>query len=373
MSYSQKLYLVKEADYKKLMFEPKKNDQLEVKNLQNEFMENRIEQMTNDDATWVRMGNRLQPILTNSLTPAIQSAAAVAAPGAAGQPAEATATASQNLVEAALREGKDQTFLFKALKLLTLIENLPGVSIVDKKIVVNGVAMPGYGDEIILDLVRKRKSLLFSYAPLLQVISQEVKNPTTFIHNKAAREVIKKMSDIAKSPQGAEGGGGGNIVGAAAGEKGGGGGGGSVQARSSVPAAKSGSRKTHNRRRSSTGPGGGKEEEEDPLRKRLSFAAADIPNTPASVKAFAKSSKLQRSGGSNRKGTQVVVVPGAEAVAAAASPVPGTAASAPGDGRSGSDSSSRSTRGAAAAAAATTTSTTAPSKRPPYKAFFVGL
>ena len=70
---------------------------------------------------------------------------------------------------------------------------MPAVRFVGRKLIVNNTPISGYFNEILEDLVRKRKSLLFDLNPLLDVIAHEVTNPGQFINNAAAKQIMKNM------------------------------------------------------------------------------------------------------------------------------------------------------------------------------------
>merc|ERR1712228_191492 len=97
-------------------------------------------------------------------------------------------------IEAELRKQLPPSYVAKGLRLLKILRDMPEVSITENKIFVKNSPLPGFASEILEDLVRKRKSLLFSVNPLLELLFTNLKNPNSFISNAAAKEVLKGYS-----------------------------------------------------------------------------------------------------------------------------------------------------------------------------------
>ena len=173
MSFSQKLYLVKEDEYKRLKKsfpKPKNDHNLNVKNIETKFFQDQTEQLADEDANWARISARVQPILQSSLTPsslpANQSIISQPQTTAAEKSSDDSGGGGGGGIEDELRKLLPPSYLTKGLRLLKVLQDIPEVSITENKIFVNDSPLPGFASEILEDLVRKRKSLLFSVNPL---------------------------------------------------------------------------------------------------------------------------------------------------------------------------------------------------------------
>ena len=168
MSFSQKLYLVKEDEYKKFKKsfpKPKNDNNLNVKNIETKFFQDQTEQLADEDANWARISARVQPILQSSLTPSSLPAnqSIISQPQTTAS-AESDSGGGGN-IEAELRKQLPPSYVAKGLRLLKILRDMPEVSITENKIFVKNSPLPGFASEILEDLVRKRKSLLFSINP----------------------------------------------------------------------------------------------------------------------------------------------------------------------------------------------------------------
>ena len=196
MSFSQKLYLVKEDEYKKFKKsfpKPKNDNNLNVKNIETKFFQDQTEQLADEDANWARISARVRPILQSSFLPANQPISQSVNQSETTASAESDSGGGGN-IEAELRKQLPPSYVAKGLRLLKILRDMPEVSITENKIFVKNSPLPGFASEILEDLVRKRKSLLFSVNPLLELLFANLKNPSSFISNAEAKEALKGYS-----------------------------------------------------------------------------------------------------------------------------------------------------------------------------------
>ena len=204
MNYAKKLFIVDEPKYRQLMLSPAKREDADIRLFNQNFIQNKHEALASEDAAWAKVANRVTPILQSGISSvpgtSLASNAPVQGVGASGSSGGVSGGggggASGKTVEDMIKDTVAISMRAKALRLLHYLEQLEGVNFLGDKISVDGQTLAGNGVDIIEDLIKKKKSLLFSIEPLLKAVSEGLPLPDKIIQNIEAKQKI----DAFKSP-----------------------------------------------------------------------------------------------------------------------------------------------------------------------------
>ena len=189
MSFLQKLYLVDEPRYRQFLLHPTKTSDSDLSKFNQSFLQNKVQELATDDASWAKIGSRVGPILKSGL----------GGPSAVNSNNNNSGLVQPPSLEQEIKSSFDANLRSKALKFLRDIENVQNVAINGDKIVVNGNELNAPAVDIIEDLVRKRKNLSYPVDSLLQEIA--FLGPSILYNNEAKRK-IKDFQKSGSTPPG---------------------------------------------------------------------------------------------------------------------------------------------------------------------------
>ena len=194
-NYSQRLYVIDEDKYRRMKsLQPLPTSDADSKAFATNFLQNRTENVVDEDNAWARMGARVQPILDASLSKAA-TASSTPPPGSSKPTSASTVTAPKNALESQIKSSLGAQIGNKSIRLLRYLQNLPGVSIQGDKFVVGGSPLQPLIPDVLEDMTKKRGSLGVKIDPLLVAIASDSTNVANMISNLEAKKRIKTFRE----------------------------------------------------------------------------------------------------------------------------------------------------------------------------------
>ena len=223
--YSKKMILLDQNEFTRLkknkpMSESKMADDIKLKEYNQRFLENKIENKNENISSWNKLGSNLKPILRDSFNslgtvampqspatnlPTNPSPQASKPPSSQAQ-AQAQAQFLQSPIKVASNVEKNINYISlktpgiknKALKLFALLNDEYGdrVSFGDSQMYIDGEVASDDAARLLVELVKGGKTLRSTPTSLLQLLSSR-DDINHFIFNKQARNILNSISNPA--------------------------------------------------------------------------------------------------------------------------------------------------------------------------------
>ena len=180
MSFT-KMYLLNEDEFRSFKNDrmgKERKDDITINRFNQKFEENKVEKANADQMQWSKLSDKIVPILKEGVV----------------IPQKNTQSKTKDMTDLfnSIKSQLGPTLISKGLKLFTAMTNIPNVVLSPEGITVNGQMLFGSLPDIINDLVKNKKVMIYDIVPLLQV-GRTNDDFVKSINNRQALEILNHM------------------------------------------------------------------------------------------------------------------------------------------------------------------------------------